>query len=293
HPVLVRIAQTALRKETVDLRSLLRFSWGEFHEGETKVTHYALSWSIVYFLLAEVPPPGTTLTERIELLFQRSEDSIVALEGEWRAFLSDFSLTEYLVDLARSERPAERLQASWALRQMGSLYSLDDRRVIATLVDLLEHPDPARSQEAGRSFLSVLDRNPFLETVARRAVSQGIERLRRRLQDGAEQAQSSRVGLLSALKGSAPRQLLWVETLIPLLQDADESVRVAAASALTRLAAKPTIVSPEFWRAAPAVARDLEVEEWQSWLSDSQSFDLDDLSGITPFPDLEAPAPKP
>ncbi len=267
HPALARLAKKALlvEQDVPSLAELLAMNWSRFHDEERKVTHYALSWSVVYFLLSRVLPAELPLGERIERLYHMDRGAITGLEGRWRRFVRQLDLTGHLVSKSLSTDPGDEISALRAIEQLGDLYGLDDFRATRALAELFGHPDRTRRNLAYLSFLRALRRNPRIYHLADRSIRAALEQLRSIILD--RQAPGElRSALIGELGPAVPLRSRWLETLVPLLETEAPDVRSAAAAALGRLAGKPTIVNPAFWRYAPLSLRTREVGEWKEWL---------------------------
>ena len=164
NPVLMGIVRHAIlvSPESVKLKKLIHLGWSEFHSDEEKELDYALSWSIVYFLLEHHFSPNVPLGERIHQLYQIDRAEVVALEPLWLEFLQEFELTEELVELVNTPpgRSGGLLTSRWAVEQLGSLRFLDESRVVPALLTLLESPGGDLQDSAYLAFTKILTRHP-------------------------------------------------------------------------------------------------------------------------------------
>ena len=74
-----------------------------------------------------------------------------------------------------------------------------------------------------------------------------------------------RLAVLRNLR-STGKHPVYLRSLVRLLEDRDPEVRAQAAATLARLAPKPTITRPEFWRSSAEEQRRREIDEWSVWL---------------------------
>jgi hypothetical protein len=272
NPILFQIAQrTAYSSpDSVNLQRLLDMGWAEFHQNEEKERNYALAWSIVYFLLERTLPAEMPLGERIEVLYTMDRARISKLEASWVTFLRGFDMARHLLTLARSNAPERGLTSLWAARQLGNLRSLDDLAVLEGLAGLFETSDPAKRAVAFLSFVRVLERNPNSFFLSEKRVGDGLKRLDEALESPLEPL-PLREALTIALGESIKTRKHWLPRLISLLDREEGDVRAAAATSLSRMALKPTIANPWFWRNAPSQARAEEVAEWRQWLENEDA----------------------
>ena len=267
NPILFQIAQrTAYSSpDSVSLKRLLDMSWSEFHRNEDKERNYALAWSMVYFLLERSLPVGVPLGKRLEALYTMDRAQIPALQSSWVSFLRGFDMAHHLLNFARSDAPERCLTSLWATRQLGSLRSLDDLTVLEGLASLFDTPDLSKRALAFLSFVRVLERNPNSFFLSEKCVGDGLKRLDEALESPLEPV-PLRESLAIALGESMKTRRHWLPRLISLLDREEGDVRAAAATSLSRMALKPTIANPSFWRDAPSQARRQEVAEWRQWL---------------------------
>ena len=267
HATLAALARKALStgKDSPSLERLLDMGWDEFHEEEKKVTHYALSWSLVLFMLEHELDGEMPLRERISRLHEMDRDTIAAREVRWRQFVRDLDPTGYFIELASSQDSERELSSIWAIDQLGKLESLDDSRTVQALAGLFKCESERKRIGAYFAFLRVLNRNPHAYYTARPVARGALEHLRTLITDDRASV-ALRAALVEELGPTLPARFLWMATLVPLLEVLDPELRSVAAEALSRMAAKPTIVNPAFWRAAPVSARAEEVGEWKEWL---------------------------
>lgn len=268
NPILAQIAQRALLidRSSPSIAELTQLEWSGFHESEEKVDHYALSWSLVYFVLAEHLSPDLPLRERIDRLVDLEPRELVALEGDWHRFLTDLDVTGALLDLAEDRRPTRRLTALWATDWLGSQSSVRGSRVLRALARLIDRDDAELAERAGRAFLRAVVRSPRPDAATRAIVERAFGELRDRVAtEGLAPARRS--ALLDELTTWIPERGAWIEILIRLLEADSAEVRAASARALARIAPKPTITNPHFWFSAPRSLREREVEEWREWVA--------------------------
>jgi hypothetical protein len=267
NPLLLGIARHSVMIDPSagDLRKLLFLGWSEFHGDNQKELDYALSWSVVYFMLEHYFPQEVPLGERIAQLYRFDRELLAGMQDRWVDFLQRFDLAGTLVEMTRADPAASRGQLTprWAARQLGALKFLDSSRTVPALVELLDSKDPVLRVEASLAFLKILGREPDPNR-AQVAAARGRETIMARLLDQGQpavmrQALTSEVG---EILRSDPR---WVPILIRLLEAQEGEVRAAAAHGLSASLMKPTIVNPAFWRDGGSSARAREVEEWRSW----------------------------
>ena len=266
NPILLQLTRRHLfeRPRQVFLPDLVHNDWSEFHDATTQERNYALSWSLVYFILEEVLDRRLPLGERIRQLVALDRDQLLRLESPWRHYFEQFSLVDTLARLARSDATDSRLTAEWALEQLGKVRSIDGGDALETLVDL-SSSRPALREPAWLSFLTILGRNPNAYFLAPRAAHRGLTSIRSAVDCDSDLPPSERARMLDKLFAHHGAQEYWGPVLVRLLDATAPRLRTAAASALARIAAKPTITNPDFWQSAPPDARRREVEEWQDW----------------------------
>ena len=74
--------------------------------------------------------------------------------------------------------------------------------------------------------------------------------------------------IIDAVDGGYFSQESLTQVLVEVLEDETAGLRAAAASALSRMGTKRTIVNPAFWQHAPSYLREREIGEWKLWLED-------------------------
>jgi hypothetical protein len=273
NPILLGISRRAVLAgdSRVELRRLLALGWGDFHDGDAKDLNYALSWSLVYFLLDRVLQPGVSLGERIRTLYRIDRSWIAAQESRFLDFLRDFDLTEALVALAHP-RPGSalgKLTPLWAVDQLGTLRFLDEGRALCVLESLLDAPEAALADRARIAFLHALARS--VDGAHRPSSSErGRDRVAAILLDPS-QPLAQRMALTSALTDLPRVDPRWVPVLIRLLEAPEGEVRAEAARGLGASYMKPTIVNPAFWRHGDPSLRKAEVDEWRAWWAGRQT----------------------
>jgi len=268
NPVLFQVAQSVAYepKNRLDLKKILAMSWGDFHDPERKERNYALAWSIVYFLLDRHLPGDLPLGKRIEALYNLDRDAISLLQPQWIFFLRSFDLTGHLVELAVDSSPEKHLKSLWAIRQLGTVRSLDELRMVTALVDLFDDPDPLKRALAYFSFLQKVEKLTHSYFSSEEHVRQGVDHIGDILGDPSEPT-TLREALASALGASFNTRRQWLPRLVHLLDGGEGELRAAAARTLSLIGDKPTIVNPDFWRHAPDAERHREVAEWKAWLT--------------------------
>ncbi|MBI4582595.1 MAG: hypothetical protein HY717_00985 [Planctomycetes bacterium] len=274
NPSLLQIASGCVGAGTSDppLARLIDMDWSEFHESQSKEKHYALAWSIVYFILEEHLPADWPLGRRIQSLYQFDRQALKQMEPRWISFLMNYNLTEKLVQLATleasgEERHPSRLMPAWAIQQLGSLKSLDQQRALSILVRLFDDPRPWKRQLSYLSFIRLLSSSyymaPGLETLE--AAVKGRLRIEQALLEAAIPP-DLRLAMVLEASRALVRQPHWVPVFISLLEAPDGEIRAAAAQGLAQAEIKPTIVNPAFWKEARHQAeRQSEINEWKDW----------------------------
>ena len=268
NPVLYQLAreEAFARNGKVSLGDLIEMSWSRFHRREDKERNYALAWSAVYFLLERHLPRGQPLGKRIEALYGMNRDAIARLEPEWIAFVRGFDVTGHLVAMSRNVASEYSLSAIWATKQLGTLRVMDDLRILEGLVSLFDDPDPLKRVHAYISFLRKLEGTSHSFFLDQESVRHGVDRIGTVLEDPSEPP-PLREAVAVALGASFRTSDRWIQPLVTLLDGGHGELRAAAAQSLSRIAKKPTIVNPAFWREAPAGERAREVAEWRTWLA--------------------------
>jgi len=265
NPVLHQIARrTIARDEPAELlRDVLDSDWESFHDTVHRERNYAVSWSIVHFLLREHLPSHRPLGRRLEALYEMDRDEIVALSDAWRRFTLELDPIDLLATWAVE---APDLRARWALRQLGETKGADSARALEALRALIEGGSGERAEQACVAFLHLLARTPHAAFFAAEATADGLELVRSLIADaGAPMALRAR--LVESVVATHITHDAWFPVLVSALESRDPRLRVAAAAALGESGVKQTIVSPVFWTHAPANAREREVREWKDWLS--------------------------
>src|SRR5690606_1320692 len=107
NPILAQIAQRHLLvdESPLSIADLVTFDWSGFHDSERKVDHYALAWSLVYYILEERLSPRTPLRERLDAIASLSEDELTSLEADWRRYVTGLDVTGHLIRMAESRSP--------------------------------------------------------------------------------------------------------------------------------------------------------------------------------------------
>ena len=267
NPELGQIAHHSARGKEPLLRlpDLLAMSWSQFHDRERRDRNYALAWALVYYLLNRHLPADMPLGEKIDALYQLDRGEIARLEPKWIQFLRSFDLNGGLLDYARDTGSTTRRTARWAIETLGRLSSGEDLRLLEGLAELFDSPDFQVRVRAHVAFLQRLDRATHSYVLEHEVVHKGIARIKRALRDSNE-SRSLSLAIVDAAGECRRTQADWVPCLVDLLDSTDGEVRAAAASALSRMSAKPTIVNPDFWREGTPKARGAEIAEWRAWL---------------------------
>ena len=269
NPVLLKIAQREITENENRplLADLLQSDWTDFHNEETREMNYALSWSIVYHLLTREFPAALSLKERINRINFMDKTEISALESGWRKNILGLDLVAELSRLARLAAPEKKMTSAWAIKELCKVRGADVRRSLETLVKLFEAPCPQTREEAYISFLRLLSSNPQAPFLEPEQTARALTRLQAIIADS-EASPLLRARLVANLKRHRTLRNDWIPLLVDTLEDSRPIVRAAAASALSKMASKPTIVSPAFWTSAPTSKRNEEVSEWKRWLVD-------------------------
>lgn len=274
NPQLLVIARLAVLADpdSVDLRTFIFSDWGEFHRENLKSRHYALAWSVVYFILEHVMTDRLPLGDRIRLLHQLDREELARLEPEWKAFLVHFDLTSALIRHSQLMEagpldPSLRLTALWAIDQLGSLRQLDRNRVLQALLAGFEHDEPEVRRKCYLAFIDTarrLENEEFLDTPRLEAIRRGRDTLRE-LVSRPETPRRIRREILEACERDLLEQPGWLPVYIEALADSEGEIRVVAARGLGMTRTKPTMINPDFWLLEPAVHREREVQEWRDW----------------------------
>ena len=269
NPVLLKIAQREITENENRplLTDLLQSDWTDFHNEETREMNYALSWSIVYHLLTREFPAALSLKDRINRIHFMDKTEISALESGWRKNILGLDLVAELSRLARLAVPEKKMTSAWAIKELCKVRGADVRRSLETLVKLFEAPCPQTREEAYISFLRLLSSNPQAPFLEPEQTAKALTRLQAIIADS-EASPLLRARLVANLKRHRTLRNDWIPLLVDTLEDSRPIVRAAAASALSKMASKPTIVSPAFWTSAPTSKRNEEVSEWKRWLVD-------------------------
>ncbi|MCH2375340.1 MAG: hypothetical protein MK538_14215 [Planctomycetes bacterium] len=266
HPVLFSVSQQIAysNQEFPDLEKLVGMTWTQFHGAQTKEKHYALSWSIVYFILEHHFSRDVPLAQRVEWLCKMTDDEIVALEQPWLRFLRGFDSTNHLLELGASTAPDQRLSSTWALNKLGTIRTLDDLRILKGLSRFFSHDSPQRRFAAYSSFVERLERASYSFVLDEDWVQEGLRDIRNALRNPAN-SNRLRDDLIDTLSRSLVYDADWVPTLIQLLRWPDGLTRAKAAACLARIASKPTVINPSFWRSGRVELRVEEAEDWDRW----------------------------
>jgi hypothetical protein len=272
HPLLARVAHDALAsgRSSTGIAELVGFGWSEFHDEASKIDHYALSWSLVYFVLTRSERLDSPLGTRIDSLVELEDGDLEQFEQPWREWVLGLDIPETLLALAEDRGGGAPLTAVWALDRLREEADDPSPRLIASLVEILETSSGAKSSAAGRAFLELAARHPRVTQESRVTVERGIALIVERL----EQSSIDPAGLETLLEGLSsrtPRLVRWIEILVALLDARDGPTRATAARTLARIGSKPTITNPAFWHFAPTTAREAEVGEWRDWLDASRA----------------------
>ena len=268
NPVLLKIARRELagNKDRNLLRDLLRSDWKSFHDEKTREKNYALSWAIVYHLLEAELPAELPLKARINRIHAMDEETITALESRWRNNILKLEVVEKLGELARESAPGKRLTALWAIHELGKSRGFNVRHSLATLAKLFDDEASELREAAYVAFLELLSNNPQMPFLDPEKTGAALARLQSVIADrGANPRLRAR--LVENLDHHRTLKKDWIPLLIETLEDSRPMVRAAAAGALSKMAAKPTIVSPLFWTNASIEERSVEVGEWKRWLA--------------------------
>ena len=268
NPVLLNIArrEIALNGDRKLLEELLRSDWKDFHDEKTREMNYALSWSIIYHLLTRELPQELSLKEKINRINAMNKDELTGLESRWRESILKLDLVDELTRLSLLEVPGKKMTSLWAIDELSKVRGKDVRRSLKTLTGLFEAPCPQTREEAYIAFLRLLSTNPQAPFLEPRHTSKALAHLQAIITDRKADPEL-RARLVANLEHHRTLKNDWVPLLIETLEDSRPLVRAAAASALSKMAAKPTVVSPAFWTSAPTSKRDEEIGEWKKWLA--------------------------
>ena len=271
NPVLLRIAQKELaaNSDRELLRDLLRSSWKAFHDKNTREKNYALSWAIVYHLLEKELPAGMPLKARINRIHAMGEEAITDLENRWRNNILGLNVVEKLGALANDSAPGKKLTAIWAIHELGKSRGFNIRRSLVILENLFDDEALEIREASYVSFLDLLSNNPQMPFLEPEKTGEALTRLQSIIADR-EANPRLRARLVENLDHHRTLKKDWIPLLIETLEDSRPVVRAAAAGALSKMAAKPTIISPVFWANASIEERSVEVGEWKRWLAARQ-----------------------
>ena len=238
------VAQTA---------DLLDCGWFHFHQKNYKTRHYALAWVLTYRLMQLYPG---TIEEQMATILALPESTLREVIDSLPAWLSETKTADHLRSIA-----AQGHHTLWALErwvESDAVYAPHFLRLVEPILASEDSVERARGYSVltkafGRRFYGL----PRAERAEVRAL------LASRLDES--HADDARA-ICEALDRRS-RHPEYLRPLVELIDTNDADLRVAAAQALSRLAIKPTVTSPTFWRSAPAAERHREVEEWRQWLT--------------------------
>lgn len=250
--------------EVLDVQALLQKTWTEFHTVGSKEAHYALSWSLVYFILVHYLPADQPFAERVKQLYSMDRAEIVAQESEWIDFLRQYEVESFLLKLATSTAPDSTLTAYWAIRQLGRIRTPNDLRALRGLRDFFDDDDPFKRYVAYEAFLQRLERSRFSFVRRTAWIHETLQEIGEMILSTGEPVPARRQ-LLRSLGDCVVLQMDWIPVLIQALDSTDGSLRETAAQSLVRLSNKPTVTNPRFWREASSAKRAVEVDEWKLW----------------------------
>lgn len=184
------LAQRAARENPkLSLNNFVSMNWHEFHDSEEKEIHYALAWSVVYFILEHHLPHQQSLGDRFESLYDMAEGADLAqLETDWRQFLIGFDSAGYLLQLASRQESRDRLTSRWAVVQLGASRSPDTLRVLSGLMDFFEDQDDKKRLLSYFAFLRTLEHNPHSFFLRHQRVREGLRQIHEYLDDPDELA---------------------------------------------------------------------------------------------------------
>ena len=192
---------------------------------------------------------------------------ISALEMGWRKNLLGLDLVAELSRLASLAAPEKKMTSAWAIKELCKVRGTAVRRSLETLVKLFGTPCPQIREEAYVSFLRLLSNHPQAPFLAPEQTAKALTCLQDIIVDS-EASPVLRARLVANLESHRTIKNDWIPLLVDTLEDSRPIVRAAAASALSKMASKPTIVSPAFWTSAPTSKRNEEVREWKRWMVD-------------------------
>lgn len=242
-------------KFTAALQELLASGWFGFHQSGSKVRNYALSWAFTYYQLQQIPG---TFARRVEVLVARKSQELQFLIPGFLKWLSEDPNRE--LD-ALAGQPALRL---WTLRTWLNLTQIDGALLLRHLLPLLTDAGTAKDSDGvvALSLLTRLLNRPAIGSLSREQLHDLRSTLAARLTHGTDPEKQEIASTLRRSGYSAG----YLRPLVTMLSSQTPDVRVAAARALARLSAKPTITRPSFWTDASPVERAAEVSEWEQWL---------------------------
>ncbi len=260
-----QLAKEAMLKQSLD--SLLDSGWLHFRHAKHKARSYAFSWAIVYFHLKR---QSGSLEERIAALVKDVEKNNLDLAGfqEWLERPMEDELEEICIQgsLGQQAQPEgsqpvleQRALKQWALDQWAQLPSIHIDRLLKSIPNSLQNTESSwfRSELIAKSLQS---------SVLAAQLKQGLVGLEEEVKEALVAAPNkSKIKILNSFQHSRNSSFLF-RPAVRLLESPAPEVRAAAAAALSRIAAKPTISNPSFWAKASLKARDQEVMEWRIWL---------------------------
>ncbi len=194
------------------------------------------------------------------------EETITALESRWRNNILKLDVVEKLGELARESAPGKRLTALWAIQELGRSRGFNVRRSLAILTKLFDDEASELREASYVAFLELLSNNPQMPFLDPEKTGKALTRLQSVIADR-EAKPRLRALLVGNIDHHRTLKKDWIPLLIETLEDSRPMVRAAAAGALSKMAAKPTIVSPLFWTNASIEERSVEVGEWKRWLA--------------------------
>ncbi len=267
NPLLYYVARDAafssMQKPT--LRDLVTKSWKDFHNDESKELNYALAWSIVYFVLEKHLPNDQPLSDRIRSLIAMDREELCALEPKWMLFLKGFDVTGHLLSRVERTTPDTRLTTRWCLEELGKARALDDLRALRELRRVFSNDDLELRFLAFEAFVTRLERARFSFLLDESWLETSLEEIKTALRDRFQPVRL-RARLIETVGEVTVTGRGWTAVLVELLESDSREIRAAAATSLTRIAHKPTIANPDFWKRAPGEQRASEVAEWKQWL---------------------------
>lgn len=92
----------------------LKADWEQFNRPGDKSRHYAIAWSIAYYLLSSHLNQTKPLGERIKILYSLEEEEILKLAHAWKLYFTDYDSDKWLAELAKDPSPQRRLLRRWA-----------------------------------------------------------------------------------------------------------------------------------------------------------------------------------